>query len=150
VPYPIEFTLIDDRTVTPLLAQRLSPSQRPGVQQIRLADYHVSLEPGVTYQWFVTIIVDPDQRDKNGVTSGAIALTASPATLSSQLAQAGPARASFVYAQAGLWYDAVMAVSQLIDEAPQDSRWRRQRAALLAQVGLVNIAEAERQSYKLN
>jgi hypothetical protein len=149
-PYPIEFTLIDDRTVTPLLEKRLSSSQPPGVQQIRLADYHISLEPGVTYQWFVTMVVDPGQRNKDVVASGAIALTASPATLPSQLAQAGPARASFVYAQAGLWYDAVTAVSELIKKAPQDHRWRRQRAALLSQVGLVSIAKAELQSHKLN
>ena len=150
LPYPIEFTLIDDRTVTPLLEQRLSPNQHPGVKPIHLADYHVSLQPGMTYQWFVTIVIDPDQRSKDVVTGGAIALTASPDGLPSQLAQAGPAGAPFVYAQAGLWYDAVMAVSQLIDNAPQDHKLRRQRAALLAQVGLASIAKAELQSYKLN
>jgi len=150
VPYPIEFTLIDNQTVMPLLEQRLSPNQRPGVKPIRLADYHVSLQSGMTYQWFVTIVVDPDQRSKDVVTGGEIALTTSPDALPSQLAQAGPARAPFVYAQAGLWYDAVMAVSQLIDDAPQDHRLRRQRAALLAQVGLSSIAKAELQSYKLN
>jgi hypothetical protein len=150
VPYPIEFTLIDDRTVTPLIEQRLSPDPRPGIKQIRLSDYHVSLQPGMTYQWFVSIVVNPDQRSKDVVTSGAITRTASPDALSSQLAQAGPARAPFVYAQAGLWYDAVMAVSQLIDDAPHDRRLHQQRAALLAQVGLASIAKAELQGYQLN
>ncbi len=72
----------------------------------------------MTYQWFVTIAVDPKQRSRDVVAGGAIERIASPGALQSQLAQAGPTRAPFVYAEAGLWYDAVTVVSQMIDDAP--------------------------------
>jgi hypothetical protein len=115
------------------------------VQRIELAEYNVNLQPGVTYHWFVTLIVDPAQRASDVAAGGSIERIAPPEALSSQLAQAGPARAPFIYAEAGLWYDAVMAVSQLIDAAPQDRALRRQRAALLAQVGLSGVAKADLQ-----
>lgn len=147
VPYPIEFTLIDDRAVEPLLEKRLPPNQAPGVKPIPLEAYRVSLKPGVPYQWYVTLVVDPDQRSRDIVVGGAIERMPSPEALRSQLARVGPAQAPFVYAEAGLWYDAVMAASQMIDGAPQDHRWRRQRAALLEQVGLDTIAKDDLQRH---
>lgn len=145
VSYPIEFTLIDDQAIEPLLEKRLPPHQHPGVKQIPLAAYRVSLRPGVPYQWYVTLVVDPEQRSKDIVVGGTIERMASPDALRSQLTQVGPAQAPFVYAEAGLWYDAVMVVSQMIDGAPQDRGLRRQRAALLEQVGLENIAKHDLQ-----
>jgi hypothetical protein len=38
-----------------------------------------------------------------------------------------------------MWYDAVAAISEMIDAAPQDQALRKQRAALLSQVGLSAI-----------
>jgi hypothetical protein len=41
-----------------------------------------------------------------------------------------------LYAEAGLWYDAVAALGELIDQTPTDRTLVEQRAALLRQVGL--------------
>ena len=142
-PYPMAFTLIDMRTVKPVAQQRLAPREGPGMQRIPLAEYNVNLQPGVTYHWFVTLIVDDARRDKDIAAGGSIERIPPPETLTSRLAQAGPARAPHIYAEAGLWYDAIMAVSQLIDAAPQDHALRRQRAALLGQVGLSGVAMAD-------
>ncbi len=149
VPYPVEFTLIDDQAIEPLLEKRLASNQRPGVKEVPLEDYRITLKPGVPYQWFVTLIVDPEQPSRDIVVGGAIERMPSPDTLQSQLAQVEPARAPFVYAEAGLWYDAVMVVSQMIDGAPQDYALRRQRAALLEQVGLADIAEDDLQRHTI-
>ena len=54
---------------------------------------------------------------------------------------ADPMDAVCMYAQNGLWYDAVAAASELIEFAPQDCSLRRKRAFLLQQVGLPQIAE---------
>ena len=48
-----------------------------------------------------------------------------------------------IYAEAGLWYDALAAVSEMIERAPDNRELRRQRAALLAQVGLPPIEDTE-------
>ena len=40
------------------------------------------------------------------------------------------------YAGAGIWYDAIAALNELIAAAPQDAALRTQRSALLREVGL--------------
>ena len=45
------------------------------------------------------------------------------------------------YAEAGIWYDALEAVTDLIERSPGDSKSLGYRAALLRQVGLPEIAE---------
>jgi hypothetical protein len=49
-----------------------------------------------------------------------------------------------LYAEAGLWYDALAATSDLIDAAPHDVGLRQRRAALLEQVELPDIAAEDR------
>jgi hypothetical protein len=49
-----------------------------------------------------------------------------------------------LYAEAGLWYDALSLLSERIEAAPTDADLRRQRAALLEQVGLRQAAEFDR------
>ncbi|UCE54161.1 MAG: DUF928 domain-containing protein, partial [Desulfobacterales bacterium] len=46
-----------------------------------------------------------------------------------------------IYADAGIWYDAFAEVSGLIELHPNNPAFRQQRAALLEQVGLQQIAQ---------
>jgi hypothetical protein len=141
--YPIEFTLRDDRAIQPLIEKRLKGPIQPGLQRVRLADYGIRLSPGVPYRWFVALVVDPDNRSRDILSGGTIERIALPEALRTKLARAGKTRAPLVYAEAGLWYDALSTVSDLIDAAPSDSMPRQQRAALLEQVGLSDIAKDE-------
>jgi hypothetical protein len=50
-----------------------------------------------------------------------------------------------LYATAGLWYDTIAALSELIDTRPQDTALRQQRAAVLEQEGLTAAAAYDRQ-----
>jgi hypothetical protein len=45
------------------------------------------------------------------------------------------------YAEAGLWYDAIDCISDLIESNPNDSLLRKQRAYLLNQINLPHVAE---------
>ena len=76
--YPIEFTLIEDQAIDPLVEKPLSTTTQPGVQVIRLEDYGVRLEPGKHYRWFVTIVPDKDRRSKDLLASGRIRLAELP------------------------------------------------------------------------
>ena len=44
-----------------------------------------------------------------------------------------------------MWYDALMAVSSLIDEEPGNPVFHKRRAALLEQVGLSAVAQYDSQ-----
>jgi Domain of Unknown Function (DUF928) len=140
---PIELTIRDDQAIQPLLESRVSRPVQPGVQRIRLADYNVHLSLDVPYRWYVTVVVDPDRRSKDINAGGFIERIALPEALRTQLAGGGKAQAPFLYAQAGLWYDALTSSSDLIEAAPDDRVLRQQRASLLEQVGLPEIAEQD-------
>lgn len=137
---PIEFTLTDEG-IKPLLEKRLNPPFQPGIQRVRLGDYGVRLSPGKHYQWFVALVTDPERRSKDSLAGGTIERIDFPEQLSVKLSRAGKSQAPQIYAEAGLWYDALAAISDLIDAAPTDTALRSQRASLLQQGGLTEIAE---------
>ena len=49
-----------------------------------------------------------------------------------------------IYAEAGLWYDAIGALSRLIERNPGDAGLRAMRAGLLEQIGLPAAAAYDR------
>jgi hypothetical protein len=142
--FPIEFTLIDDQGIEPLLEKSIDPPTEAGVHQIRLADYDVRLVKGNQYKWFVALVPDPEQRSKDIIAAGAIELVALPEALREKLVQADKKQAPYVYAERGIWYEALSSISELIDAAPNDTRLRDMRASLLEQVGLPEVAASER------
>lgn len=138
---PVELTVMDPQGVQPILETRLPSPIKPGVQRVRLADYKVHLSPGAAYRWFVAVVPDADRRSKDILAGGAIERVETPQELKSKLGQAAKKDLPSVYAEAGIWYDALGAISDLIEAAPQDQELRKQRAAMLAQVGLPIIGE---------
>jgi hypothetical protein len=138
---PVEVTIMDPQGVEPILETRLPAPVNAGVHRFRLADHNVRLAPGKAYRWFVAVVPDTDRRSKDILAGGAIERVEAPSELQSKLTDAGKDRAYFVYAEAGLWYDALKAISDQIDAAPENQELRKQRAALLSQVGVPAIAE---------
>ena len=138
---PIELTLIDSKGIKPLLETRLPAPVKEGIQQVRLGDYKVHLKQGEAYRWFVTVVADADRRSKDILAGGAIERIDMPETLKAKLAKSAKKDFPFIYAEEGLWYDALQSISDLIDAAPQDQELRKQRTALLKQVGLPTTNE---------
>jgi hypothetical protein len=142
VPDPsirVEFTLLDEESIDPLVQKVLPTPKRAGVHRIRLADYGVKLDPGAEYEWSVALVLDPKERSKDIVATSWIDRVPQSPELKSRIASEG-ASAS-VYADAGLWYDAIGALSDQIDSDPGNVQLAEQRADLLRQVGLDEIAK---------
>jgi hypothetical protein len=131
-----------------LLAQQPSPAPRITHRQNRRGeplDLHVvwnykRTEAGKLLG-FVAVITDPDRRSRDILSGGMIEVVSASPDLSARLNQAPKGRQPFVLAEEGLWYDALAGVSERIDAAPKDLSLRKQRAALLDQVGLNEAAE---------
>jgi hypothetical protein len=137
----LEFTLNDPQGTRPIVDVQLPAPAQAGVQRIRLADHGVRLAPGVVYTWFVAAVADPDRRSRDILAGGAIQRVELAPALRDRLEAAAAPERPALYGEAGLWYDCLAALADLIDARPGDAALRRQRAALLEQVGLGEIAK---------
>jgi len=124
-----------------LLNESVAASTSPRIMRIDLARYGIRLQPGIEYQWTVALESDPRQRSQRA----AIERIAANPELTKRLDAAPRPRHAAVYAEAGIWYDAIASLGELIEQSPSDTSLRIQRAALLDQVGLKEAAAADRQ-----
>lgn len=143
--HPIEFTLIENRAINPVLEKRIPCPAQPGIQKISLENLSegVSLRKGFRYKWYVSIILDQDHRSKDIISGADIELVSPDESFERKLETADRTLLPHIYAEQGIWYDAVEAVSDLIEKHPGNSDWRKMRASLLEQVGLKGLEDPE-------
>jgi hypothetical protein len=140
IAHPVEITIVDPRTVEPLLELQITPPIRAGVYRLSLARHGLRLAPGVDYQWNVAVVMDPSSRSSDILSSGAIKRVEPPDGLETEVVRAGADGAFAVYVRTGLWYDALAALIERIDARPDDAALRRHLAALLTQASLPAIS----------
>jgi hypothetical protein len=138
-----ELTLLQPNKVKPLMQVKMDRAGKAGIQRLKLSDHGVKLERDVEYQWVVALITDPDNRSTDLVASGAIKRVASDAALQEKISQAAPVALPGIYAEAGIWYDALAVLSDQIEAQPVNAALRQTRADLFRQVGLKAPAQAE-------
>jgi hypothetical protein len=136
----IELALVVPGRPAPLV-ERVAGGDRAGIQAFRPG---VTLEPGVQYEWSVAVVVDPAQRSRDVFTAGAIMRVAASPALATRLASNAQEARAGVFAEAGIWYDALASMSSDIDSHPDDRAKRERRAASLDQAGLAEAAAFER------
>lgn len=141
---PVEFTLMSDDQVHPLVEARLADATQAGVHKVSLVQHGFKLSPYSTYRWYVAVVHEPDRRSKDVIAGGVIERIDMPDGLAEQLKNAKSEDQPKIYAGAGIWYDAINALSTLIDASPRDAALRVQRATLLEQVGLLDVAGYDR------
>lgn len=141
----LEVTLMDDEAYDPLLEVGIDCVVGcGGMQRLNLADHGIELLAGHEYEWSVALVVDPARRSSDVIAAGRIKRVEPSSPLQAALAAADRGERAAVYASHGLWYDALAAISELIERSPDDSRLRAHRAALLEQVGLSEVATHDR------
>lgn len=144
---PVEITITSTESLQdaakPLFEITLQPPLAKGIHAFRLTDHGVALKPGVEYQWFVAVVHNAAQRSNDVLAGGTIKrVTDSP--VQAQLKQASPAQLPAIYAEAGIWYDAIDQLSTQISASQSNRQLRERRAALLEQVGLREAAAFDR------
>lgn len=143
-PIEVEVTLMEADGVKPIMKAKLQPPIRPGIQRMNLADHGVHLAPGGQYEWSVALVLDPKRRSRDIVVSGGIERV-TPEQAGEIPADKTPSQDIVArYAKAGLWYDTVMGVSDLIAASPADQSLRQQRADLLDTAGLKEVSAYDR------
>jgi len=142
---PLEFTIIKKDAIYPLLETRIRPPHTAGIHVICLADSGKCLKQGNQYKWFVALVPDEKHRSKDILAAGAIELVAVQPEFKEILQKANNVEAASIYAEKGIWYDALTSISAAIAKKPDDAILAGQRAFLLEQVGLLEAARYESQ-----
>jgi hypothetical protein len=138
-----ELTLLEEGKIKPVLQVKMDRSSNAGIQRIKLAEHGIKLAVGVEYRWVVALVLDPANRSNDLIASGFVERVEPSKELQEKLAKATPSTRPAIYAQAGIWHDALASLSDLIDAQPNAEKWRAERADLLRQVGLKFAADAE-------
>lgn len=151
----VEFALVEDGVAEPVFVQQVQ-IQSSGIVQLQLPPSAPELTPGKEYRWSVSLVCNPNRRSSDVFAQGWIQRVAAPAQLKQQLAAIGREdsadalrQRAAIYANAGLWYDAIAMLSTAQDAAPGNSSIREDLTALLDQAGLMQIASHERQRLTL-
>jgi hypothetical protein len=138
-----ELTLTEPKNPKPLLKVATDKADG-GIHRVSLAKNKVTLKPGVAYKWTIAWVPDAANRSQDVIASGSIERSEPEAKLTAELANAKGVEKAAVYAQNGIWYDALEALSNEIDASPKSKDLHAQRAALLEQAGLKDAAASER------
>ncbi len=140
--YPVELTITERKGVKPLVQKLVKSPENSGIQSFCLADQGVQLRKNVQYKFFVALLTDTE-RSKDILAGGIVEMIDPPTELPAKLATADSSVVPLLYAEEGLWYDALEAISRLIDLSPKNVELHKQRALLLEQVGLADVAAFE-------
>jgi hypothetical protein len=135
-----EVTITEPKNPKPLISLTSASPTPAGIHAIRLTKFNVKLKPNVLYRWSVAVIVDPQNRSQDIIADGVIKRIDPSPDLVSKLSQASEQDKPALYAENGIWYDALQAISDQIDHAPQDASLRQERNDLLKQVGMDGVA----------
>lgn len=105
---PVRFTLVEPGVVKPILDRRFTIAQ-PGVVGVKLPSDVPGLVAGKQYRWTVAIVCDKERPSANTYAYGWISRVAVTPELKSKLAKvsSNSQHRSLVYAQSGIWYDAL-------------------------------------------
>jgi hypothetical protein len=131
-----EVTVTEPKNPKPLLLLKSAAPTPAGIHAIRLTKFNVKLKPNIVYRWSVAVVTDPQNRSQDIVADGVVKRIEPSPDLAGQLGQAAESDKAAIYAENGIWYDALQSISDQIDHAPQDESLRRERADLLKQVGM--------------
>ncbi len=123
----------------PFLSKRIEVRDQPEIRALSLAELGAALDVGKEYR--VTIMSYDRAGNVRGSDSALIERIAAPVELTVMTQNQPPLAQANAFASAGVWFDALDAISRAIDA---DATSRRGRAALLDQIGQTDAAELDR------
>ncbi|HAX78070.1 MAG TPA: hypothetical protein DCY88_20170 [Cyanobacteria bacterium UBA11372] len=142
---PLVFTLTERGANQPIFQQQLK-ADRAGIMRLEIPPTAPRLEEGKEYRWTVTLVCNEKRPSENVYARAWIERVATPSNLDQKLAAASSEgdRAA-IYAQSGLWYDAVATLDRVRTANPYEKQASNLFVSLLEQVGLNQVATLERQ-----
>jgi hypothetical protein len=135
-----QLTILSNGDKTVFYETTLTLPDQPGIISFNLPVNAPPLEVGKTYHWYFSLVCDPQDSSNNPREHGWIERVAPESTLSEALAKADLGKQSYLYAEAGIWHEALKTLVDLRRNQPNDLRVKMGWRQLLKSVGLNNLA----------
>ncbi|MEH1819242.1 MAG: DUF928 domain-containing protein [Nostoc sp.] len=113
---------------------------QPGIINFKLPDTAPALAVGKTYHWYLTIACDTQDSSENPTVDGWVERTQPELGLSEALAKANLHKLPTIYAEAGIWHEALTSLVQLHETEPNNFKARLDWRQFFKSVGLSAIA----------
>jgi len=138
-----EFLLLSDNKERVVYETTVSLPSQPGIISFSLPTDGTlpPLEVGKNYYWQFLLVCDSEDRGKDVIAEGQIQRVKLSSTVDSELKKASPRDRAAIYAEAGIWYDAIASLAQLRRSSPQDSKIAADWTELLESAGLDTITQ---------
>ncbi|MCA1994661.1 MAG: DUF928 domain-containing protein [Coleofasciculus sp. S288] len=138
--FSAEFVLIDENEQD-VYKTTFSLKQKPGIIGLKIPEMLPPLQTGKRYQWVFSIVCDPNNRSGDATVNGEIERIPLNSTLQTQLESVStPSERVSLYAQNGLWYEALTSLAQLRRNNLQNSTLQADWSSLLKSMNLNDIA----------
>jgi hypothetical protein len=134
----IEFVLKDDQDRYIHKTELSSTEVSPGVIRLSLPST-VALEPNSNYHWYFVVHCNPQNQNRIVYANGLIRRVERP-RLTQQLKSVSPQERTQLYANEGIWYDALTNLGDRLLVSPKNSQLKQDWTGLLQTVGLENLA----------
>ncbi|MDB9519851.1 DUF928 domain-containing protein [Roseofilum reptotaenium CS-1145] len=140
----LKFTLMDKNDTTIIYEKALPAPSESGIVSIRLSKEEAEgLKNNELYHWYLSLVCDPQDRTGDIIVDGWIERIEASDPLKAQIQQASPEALPKIYAESGIWHDALSAMAQLYDRHPQDGAIANQWETLLRSVQLDAFAQSQ-------
>ena len=143
---PMVFTLVERNVSQPIFQKQLK-ADKSGIVRLEVPQDAPALVEGKEYRWTVTLICSHKRPSENIYARAWIERVAIAPNLAQKLAVADSERdRALIYAQSGIWYDALSMLNKVHEVNPKDSQAFGSFISLLEQVGLTKVANTIRNS----
>ncbi|MEH2407378.1 DUF928 domain-containing protein [Nostoc sp.] len=139
LPYAVKF-VVQDQNSNDIYQKAIALPDKPGVIRVSLPTTAPALALNKQYNWFFTINCDQQKNSPPTFVQGVIQrVKLNPATVK-ELRMTDPLKRYAIYAQNGIWYEALTILAQLRQKNPQDAALQAQWRNLLSSIHLDDIA----------
>ncbi len=138
--YPTEFVLLNEKS-SPVYKKQISLPKQPGIINIKVPAQIPALEVNKQYRWFLSVYCDQEKQSPPVYVEGVVSRVKLAAAIDQQLQTAQPLQRFAIYAQNGIWYQALATLIQLKQQNPQNTTIQTDWKNLLTNIGLDEIAD---------
>ncbi|MFN6561477.1 MAG: DUF928 domain-containing protein [Nostoc sp. ChiSLP01] len=140
VAYAVEF-VVQDADSNPVYKKAIALIDKPGVISVSLPSTAPALELNKQYRWFFSVNCDKQKNAPWTYVEGVIKRVDLGQSTLKELENADPLQRYTIYAQKGIWHEALAILAQLRQKNSQDTALQAQWQNLLASIRLDDVAK---------